>query len=662
MLEKQIVTQIGKASGGLINAYLKPKIEKVERWAKDKDLDGIVESSALNSRVNEYLEKLAMRVSHMTAVIFPRESLKLVDFYEPLSLKLYRSNKKVDLINDIRNFDRNYLLVDRAGMGKSTFVKYLVGQFLFKYDRVPILFELRKTKGDLLDDLAKELDFPGNSFNRDVFYKLLHKGKFVIILDGFDEVSLSLQSDIARQINELTIKGGKNSVLVTSREQDLMPELINCQQLEFLPLTRLQVFSLMSKIDGFTEKTIGKELENKINQVPSEFLKSPLSITLLYQTYAVNFSISKSKGVFYQKLFEAFYDGHDLRNKNGFIREKKTGLDSESFGKILRILCYSMAVENKVAFENEAEARHYITKAIERTNLDDVSSNAFLQDLQCAVPLLVKDGSEIKFFHKTVMEYFASEYLNFHPESKKRIEYIVNNVKDNNFDQVIEFIRYTNEDLYHSVITKKLVSHLSSFNFSESPLERYYEFLLALGSVKMVIIGGVPLDNKKIEKFINLIKKVPQDLTLNYDVFSLQFNGDDGYLLVLLVNSPFANNFYSFARDSISKNYQLDFYNENEVKRIKSKVKNNIKKCVSSNEVHVIDIDTSKVGKEAHTKYRTMLIQTRIANDIIGDVNINNNSKSHCSVIRSISLQKLKKFTEKLLELPTGDNKYEEFF
>lgn len=41
----------------------------------------------------------------------------------------------------------------------------------------------------------------------------------------------------------------------------------------------------------------------------------------------------------------------------------------------------------------------------------------FLSDLLYSVPFIIKDGKEFKFVHKTIPEYFATEYLNYPEDS-----------------------------------------------------------------------------------------------------------------------------------------------------------------------------------------------------------------------------------------------------
>lgn len=660
MLEKQIATQVGKVTGGLINAMLKPQVNRIEKWAQDKDLSRYIDSDDLQKRINEYLEKLAIRVSQMTSVIFPRKTLKLDDIYEPIGLYEYKSNKKFNLVDEMKSFDMNYLIIDGAGMGKSTFSKYLTSQILFKYDRVPIFYELRKTKGDLIDELANELDFLGDAFDRVVFEKLLHKGKFVIILDGFDEVGLELQQETARNINDLTMKGGKNSVLVTSREQDLLPELLNCKPLQFSSLNLKQVKSILNKLDKYTNLKVGFELIEKIDLIPDSFLKSPLSINLLYQTYGMNYSISKSKSTFYQQLFNALYDGHDLKNKNGFIREKKSKLDSDVFQKVLRTLCYSMTVKNKVSFDNDVDATLHIEESIKRAKIENISAYNFLDDLLIAVPLLMRDGQEIKFIHKTIMEYFSSQFLIFHPDRVKRINHIVNNVKSNNFDAVIDFIYHANEDLYHDIFTKKLVRFLSSLDLDCSPAERRYRTLSAMGDIKILITRSGSDDIVLHDFFVNSNAIYNKFLT-NYN--SVDFKMESTSTIVLSVKSVFFSSYYSKAIDEVLDKYITDITKEEKLKHVKI-VDEMIGFC-EVDSFHILGRGNCDIKKYHDTMVRQILpkiLYERIENDNFEYDDIDFENDAAVDIISSISLEKLEKLKIKLLLKNELDVEYDAFF
>ena len=469
-----IINEAAKPIPGFITAILEPKITKVKLWAKEKDLEGDLDPNKLSKIMEEYLTKLAHRVSELTSIAFPLSKLKIEETYEPLALEMLHSSNEdhvsFDIISTIRKSNGSFIIIDSAGMGKSTFSKYLVGQLLFKCDRIPVFFELRKaTEGnELLENIASEFDLPGNTLTRELFYKLLRLGKFVVILDGFDEVSVDQQETLARQINDLSIKGGNNSLILTSRPQDKLPDLMHGVLLRFKSFTLEQAKSLALRYDRISKLDIGKSLICEFDKIPAKFIETPLLVSLLYKTYGVNNSIADRVCTFYDEIYHALYKGHDLLNKNSYGREKKSKLDFEDFRRLLRALCYYMAINRKSSFNSWSEAISFIDKADAISSIKPKTSSEYLDDLLVSVPLMNKDGTEFKFLHKTILEYFAAEYLVYNKNSFDLVKNIFNSKMAESFEKIFEFLSDINPSLFESVITKHFAERVIKIDFGET--------------------------------------------------------------------------------------------------------------------------------------------------------------------------------------------------
>lgn len=183
------------------------------------------------------------------------------------------------------------------------------------------------------------------------------------------------------------------------------------------------------------------------------FIESPLLVSLLYRTFGVNGTIADRISTFYEEIYHALYKGHDLVNKNGYSREKKSKLDFEDFRKLLRSLCYYMMLNRRTSFQSLTEANSFIDKAASMAAVSPTSSSNFLDDLFVAVPLMQKDGTEYKFFHKTIVEYFSAEYLVFDKSSSSLVSKLFNSKLASSFSKVFEFVADLNAPLFDSVIT-----------------------------------------------------------------------------------------------------------------------------------------------------------------------------------------------------------------
>ncbi|EJT86181.1 hypothetical protein PPS11_00040 [Pseudomonas putida S11] len=76
-----------------------------------------------------------------------------------------------------------------------------------------------------------------------------------------------------------------------------------------------------------------------------------------------------------------------------------------------------MMLRTKTSFESLSEADRFINDAAKISLAIPSSTSNFLDDLFVAVPLMQRDGTDYKFFHKTLLEYFAAEYIIFNDSS-----------------------------------------------------------------------------------------------------------------------------------------------------------------------------------------------------------------------------------------------------
>ncbi|MEZ8379388.1 NACHT domain-containing NTPase [Vibrio splendidus] len=464
--EEKVVLEAMKPASGFINALIGPKVEKLKKWAEKRELKNQLDPDALSETLNNYLNTLSSRVSVISSICFPQKEFAIERAYEPLFVEEFQSRleSKLSVEHIVKNIEESCLIIDGAGMGKSTFSKFLITQILYKSDRIPILFELRKSKIDidLIESVAKELDPLGKVFSRELFYELIKEGKFVIVLDGFDEVEYERQAEIAEQINDISIKGQRNSLILTTRPQELVPDILNSKSYQFSNFTLEQAKHLIARLDDISGLDIGSRLASELEHVPENFLENPLLVSLLYSTFGANNTIADRICTFYNDIYHALYKGHDLINKNGFQREKISGLDYEQFRVLLRALCFQMTLRRKASFSSLGEAFDYINNAALLSKVEPKSANSFLNDLLNAVPLMQKEGSDFKFLHKTIIEYFAAEYIVYRPDSESVLTRMFNSNSFRSFEKTFDFVYELSSATYDNVVTKYYADKVAS--------------------------------------------------------------------------------------------------------------------------------------------------------------------------------------------------------
>jgi hypothetical protein len=325
-----------KQTSSIIDALIAPKVERIRAWAKTRDIQSRLEEPRVIAAFDGYLKRLLRRVSGLSTIVFPQQTLPLPEVYEPLLLADKHTRKSISVDEIRRDGSRNYI-VDGAGMGKSTFARHLILTELIKEDRIPLLLELRRLKSQdgLIKGIARELDDLHTVFDREALMRLLSIGRFLIVLDGFDEVPEERRSVISADIEELATKSENSAIILTARPEIPLPEMAESRALSLCPLSEEQAVSLLRRLDAFANISVGEGLISQLNKVPDQFLRVPLLVALLYRTYGFNGSISTKTSSFYDEVYNALYKGHDL-SKSGFARQKSSDLEVEDFRRLLR--------------------------------------------------------------------------------------------------------------------------------------------------------------------------------------------------------------------------------------------------------------------------------------------------------------------------------------
>ncbi|HEL4773351.1 TPA: hypothetical protein UN076_004248, partial [Stenotrophomonas maltophilia] len=191
-----------KPASGFIDALLAPKLDRVRKWAQTRELDSRVDATRLADASEKYLKRLLKRISSISSLVFPQRSVPLPEVYEPLSLVDVTKRMSFEMSPgrlvgakpifwmELTRPGARSFIIDGAGMGKSTYVKHLSMLEISNSDRIPIFVELRRVgeNESLVEALARDFDDLHQAYDRELFLSLLSVGRFLIVLDGLDEV------------------------------------------------------------------------------------------------------------------------------------------------------------------------------------------------------------------------------------------------------------------------------------------------------------------------------------------------------------------------------------------------------------------------------------------------------------------------------------------
>lgn len=422
IIPEAIAFEITKAS---IGALVKPAIGAVFSGLKSLASSTI---SSFGERFADYATIQAERHSKLNTIVLGHQKL-LHDLYIPLTLitgdksSKNSSEQKSILIDRLRTEllpkEDRILITDTAGMGKSTLSKFLFLQSLRAGFAVPIFLELRhlSIQTTALALIQRQLNTAPISEDEPKFAKrqverVFHKGGLLIIFDGYDEIPFKDREAVTSDLKDFIAKYPKNYFIITSRPETGLLAFPAFKRFNIRSLNKDESFALIRKYDaggGRAEQLISK-LDGKDFKAVQEFLKNPLLTSLLYRSFEYKQSVAIKKHVFYRQVFDALFEWHDATKDGYNTREKRSGLDMDTFHRVLRIVGFVSIMKGQVEGDTDT-ILSWIRSAKEVCSNCRFAESDFLDDLVRAVPIFAKDGDYYRWSHKSLAEYFAAQYI-----------------------------------------------------------------------------------------------------------------------------------------------------------------------------------------------------------------------------------------------------------
>lgn len=331
------------------------------------------------------------------------------------------------------------------------FMRYLwLSLFVDSGGRIPIFIELRNlnkiTQADISPYLFHTLTRGKSKLSIQSFRRGLEKGEFVVILDGYDELTESIKDKVQQAVLELTEDYPLTSVIVSSRPDQQFASWQNFDVAEVAPLTRLDTVELIQKVDfdnTIKSKFIDKIKEDAFYSSNSSFLSNPLLASMMLLAFSQNYEIPDKMHQFYELAYDALYKRHDRYKPGGFKRQFQSTKDEDEFKRVFSYFCLLTFYEQKFAFSSST-AEKYIRSAIE-LNQSKFGTSPYIDDLCSAVCIMIKEGNDYVFPHRSFQEYFAAYCLAF--VTKKNFKNIVTELVKRPHEQAVIMLRDMNPEL-----------------------------------------------------------------------------------------------------------------------------------------------------------------------------------------------------------------------
>lgn len=372
--------------------------------------------ATLSSTFKRHIELTDAKCSKVRTIFSGRTYIPLSDIYVNLYLKSDNSRiRDEDLVID-RDEIGDVVLSGTGGAGKTMLMKYLANLYLSSPDgKIPLFIELRSLK-NFDEDKFYETIFRSVTRIEDldklpIFMSGLKQGLFVLMLDGLDEVPPSSRDQVFSNIQRIALDFPKTRVIASTRPEIETRNWESLTTYEVCPLNLSQAQSLISKVDfpqPLKNEFTGLLDEAFFNQHKT-FLSIPLLCSLMLLTYHEYKEIPSRITVFYDQAFETLFRRHDLQKEGYFSRTMESGLPSDRFRAVFSAFCYRTLAQNELDF-TDTRLREHLAAAVKDTEIE-VDIDKYANDLVSAVCVIIRDGRDLHFMHRSFQEFFAAIYI-----------------------------------------------------------------------------------------------------------------------------------------------------------------------------------------------------------------------------------------------------------
>lgn len=158
--------------------------------------------------------------------------------------------------------------------------------------------------------------------------------------------------------------------------------------------------------------SIISEIKKGSSQV-SHLLRTPLMIALLMVRYKIDQSLPQNTTAFYESLFELLLQRHD-KNKGGWVRPRKSSASDSTLLDFFNALAFVTRKAGETSFTNR-QLKSHCRSALSIIG-EKLDADKTLDDIVEITCLILRDGEESRYIHKSVQEYHAALFLKAQPD------------------------------------------------------------------------------------------------------------------------------------------------------------------------------------------------------------------------------------------------------
>ena len=397
----------------ILEDAIKSSWGKVKKYFKDLSAKEAIE---YGSAYEIYLKNTKEKNGKIKTLIYRHTPKDLYSFYECIGLSYNGYTIDTKSIINLIEVSNKIIITGTGGIGKTMLIKHLFLNTINETSFIPVMIELRAfnivdiKEISIYDSIYNTLFNNGFILEKEYFDYSLQLGAYIILFDGYDEVNREIRAKITNEIKSLSNKYNKNKYIVTSRPTDEFIGWSDFVEMSSKKLTKEQALSLIKKIDfeEITKDIFYKELQEKLYDKYNSFASNPLLLTIMLLTFDNRASIPDKLNDFYEQAFATLFNMHDA-TKDAYVRDISSGLGCEDFKLVFAYLCFKSYFSDVFEF-SESKLNEYIVSAKVKLLRIEFKVEHLRDDLIHSVCMLVKEGLNYRFAHRSFQEYFAAWY------------------------------------------------------------------------------------------------------------------------------------------------------------------------------------------------------------------------------------------------------------
>jgi hypothetical protein len=220
---------------------------------------------------------------------------------------------------------------------------------------------------------------------------------------------------LIHDINMLSVSFDQLRIIISSRPEASIKG-VSC--LRTVKMRRLDMIKRNAIIKKICDRNTASRLIDKmsVNSNLNEIVDTPLFATLLCIVYRAEHRLPETVHEFYDLVFQTLLYRHD-QQKEGYERPRKSGLGNHQFSAVFEHFCIRTSLDYRLRLSQE-KATEIIAIALAKEGSDKSLADKYFNDLTKITCLLVKDGTEYQFLHKSIQEYFSARCIKGLPEER----------------------------------------------------------------------------------------------------------------------------------------------------------------------------------------------------------------------------------------------------